>query len=81
MGPRRREPGPRLLALGLPRSTSPLDFSFLYGDVLDVWRPWARQVTGQAMPTTHFVAEDQPEQTADVLTEFLDQHVTTPEPI
>jgi hypothetical protein len=46
----------------------------------DVWRPWARQVTGQPMPTTHFVAEDQPEQTADVLTEFLDQHVTTPEP-
>jgi haloacetate dehalogenase len=52
-----------------------------YGDVLDVWRPWARQVTGQPMSATHFVAEDQPEQTADVLTEFLDQHVTTPEPI
>ncbi len=51
-----------------------------YGDVLDVWRPWARQVTGQPMPTTHFVAEDQPEQTADVLTKFLGQHVTTPEP-
>jgi hypothetical protein len=31
------------------------------------------------MPTTYFVAEDQPERTADVLTEFPGQHVTTPE--
>jgi haloacetate dehalogenase len=53
----------------------------LYGDVLDVWRPWARQVTGQPMTTSHFVAEDQPEQTADILTEFLGQQVTAPEPI
>ncbi len=65
----------RLLVLWSTRGSLPR----LYGDVLEVWRPWARQVTGQPMPTTHFVAEDQPGQAADVLTEFLDQHVTTPE--
>ncbi|AGZ44056.1 alpha/beta fold hydrolase [Actinoplanes friuliensis] len=42
-----------------------------YGDVLDVWRPWADDVTGQAMPASHFVVEDQPEATAEALTEFL----------
>ena len=55
---------------------------------LPAWRPdtdglaliAARQVTGQPMLTTHFVAEDQPEQTADILTEFFGQHVKTPEP-
>jgi hypothetical protein len=29
------------------------------------------------MPTTHFVAEDQPEQTADALTAFLDHAAAT----
>ena len=49
-----------------------------YSDVLAVWRPWALDVTGAAMPTSHFVAEDQPEQTADALTKFLDQQLSTP---
>jgi haloacetate dehalogenase len=48
-----------------------------YGDVLAVWQPWARQVTGRPMPTTHFIAEDQPEQTADALTAFLDHAAAT----
>ena len=51
-----------------------------YGDVLDVWRPWALQVTGRPMPTTHFIAEDQPEQTADVLAGFLRRHLTSLDP-
>jgi haloacetate dehalogenase len=42
-----------------------------YGDVLDVWRPWADDLTGQAMPASHFVVEDQPESTAEALTAFL----------
>jgi haloacetate dehalogenase len=50
-----------------------------YGDVLAVWRPWARQVTGRALPTSHFIAEDEPEQTAEALSEFLDQHSITPD--
>jgi len=44
-----------------------------YGDVLDVWRPWADDLTGQAMPTSHFVVEDQPEQTAAALSAFLER--------
>jgi len=51
-----------------------------YGDVLDVWRPWTLQVTGRPMPTTHFIAEDQPTQTADVLAGFLGRHLTSPDP-
>jgi haloacetate dehalogenase len=44
-----------------------------YGDVLDVWRPWADDVTGQALPASHFVVEDQPEQTAAALSAFLER--------
>jgi haloacetate dehalogenase len=44
-----------------------------YGDVLDVWRPLARNVTGQGLDASHFLAEDQPEQTADILSDFLRQ--------
>ncbi len=42
-----------------------------YGDVLDVWRPWADNLTGHPMPTSHFVVEDQPESTAEALSAFL----------
>jgi haloacetate dehalogenase len=42
-----------------------------YGDVLDVWRPWADDLTGRPMAASHFVVEDQPEQTAEALTGFL----------
>jgi haloacetate dehalogenase len=42
-----------------------------YGDVLDVWRPWADDLTGQPLPAGHFIVEDQPEQTAAALSTFL----------
>nr|WP_255645305.1 alpha/beta hydrolase [Actinoplanes polyasparticus] len=42
-----------------------------YGDVLDVWRPWADDATGRPMPTSHFVVEDDPEATAEALSGFL----------
>jgi haloacetate dehalogenase len=42
-----------------------------YGDVLDVWRPWADDVTGQPMAASHFIVEDQPEATAEALSAFL----------
>ncbi|MFI5952855.1 alpha/beta fold hydrolase [Cryptosporangium sp. NPDC051539] len=42
-----------------------------YGDVLDVWRPWADDVTGHAVPAGHFLVEDQPEATAEALSAFL----------
>ncbi|CAA9279870.1 MAG: Putative hydrolase [uncultured Actinomycetospora sp.] len=44
-----------------------------YGDVLDVWRPWARHVVGQGIDGSHFLVEDQPEQVADLLSGFLRQ--------
>jgi haloacetate dehalogenase len=43
----------------------------LYGDVLEVWRPWAPTVSGTGLDTSHFIAEDDPEQTAQQLTGFL----------
>jgi haloacetate dehalogenase len=42
-----------------------------YGDVLEVWRPWAPQVTGHGLDASHFLVEDRPEQVADVLADFL----------
>jgi len=42
-----------------------------YGDVLDVWRPWAHRVTGQGIEASHFLVEDQPEQVAVLLSDFL----------
>jgi haloacetate dehalogenase len=42
-----------------------------YGDVLDVWRPWARDVTGQGLDAGHFLVEDRPEQVAELLSDFL----------
>jgi haloacetate dehalogenase len=52
-----------------------------YGDVLDVWRPWAGQVTGQGLPTSHFIAEDEPQLTADALIAFLPKDTPASEPV
>jgi haloacetate dehalogenase len=43
----------------------------LYGDVLQVWRPWAETVTGRGLDASHFFAEDRPEEVAAELTTFL----------
>jgi pimeloyl-ACP methyl ester carboxylesterase len=42
-----------------------------YGDVLEVWRPWADDLTGQSLPAGHFLVEDEPERTAAALSAFL----------
>ena len=47
---------------GLPR---------FYPDVLEVWRPWASDVCGEALDASHFMAEDRPEETAARLLAFL----------
>jgi haloacetate dehalogenase len=44
----------------------------LYGDVLDVWRPWATDVRGFGVDASHFLAEDQPDVVAGHLAELLD---------
>ncbi len=45
---------------------------FLYRDVLDVWRPWAREVRGRPVDASHFLAEDRPDETAAELLAFLE---------
>jgi haloacetate dehalogenase len=44
-----------------------------YPDVLDVWRPWAPDVRGEALDATHFLAEDRPEETTAKLLHFLEE--------
>ena len=56
-----------LLALWSARGALPR----FYGDVLDVWRPWARDVIGQGLDASHFLVEDRPEQVAELLSDFL----------
>jgi haloacetate dehalogenase len=42
-----------------------------YGDVLEVWRPWAPDVRGEGLDAGHFLPEDRPEETAAKLLAFL----------
>jgi haloacetate dehalogenase len=42
-----------------------------YGDVLDVWEPWAPDLTGHAVDASHFLIEDEPEQVANELSRFF----------
>jgi haloacetate dehalogenase len=44
----------------------------LYGDVLAVWRSWARDVRGRGLQASHFLVEDRPEEVAQELITFLD---------
>jgi haloacetate dehalogenase len=45
---------------------------FLYGDVLAVWRSWARDVRGRGLEASHFLVEDRPEEFARELIAFRD---------
>ena len=40
-------------------------------DVLEVWRAWCSSVSGRALPTGHFIAEEAPEETAQALIAFF----------
>jgi haloacetate dehalogenase len=42
-----------------------------YADVLDVWRPWAAQLSGRAVEASHFLVEDRPEEVAAELAGFF----------
>ena len=44
---------------------------FFYPDVLEVWRPWAAQLSGRAVEASHFLVEDRPELVAAELAEFF----------
>jgi haloacetate dehalogenase len=43
----------------------------LYEDPLQMWRGWADDVRGQALPVGHFIAEEAPEETTHQLLDFL----------
>ena len=43
----------------------------LYGDVLGVWRSWARDVRGRGVEASHFLVEDRPEEVASELEAFF----------
>jgi haloacetate dehalogenase len=45
----------------------------LYGDVLAVWRSWARDVGGRGVNASHFLVEDRPEEVAAELGAFFDR--------
>lgn len=47
------------------------DMQRLYGDVLDVWRPWARDLTGLAINSGHHMAEDNPTDLAAALADHF----------
>jgi haloacetate dehalogenase len=43
----------------------------VYGDVLDVWRRYARQVEGGPIDCGHYVQEEAPRETLDWLLKFF----------
>jgi haloacetate dehalogenase len=47
------------------------DLADLYGDPLDVWRPWAPDLRGGTIDSGHHMAEEAPEALADELRRFL----------
>jgi haloacetate dehalogenase len=47
------------------------DLPELYGDVLDVWRPWAPDLHGNGFSCGHHLAEEAPEELAAELRAFL----------
>lgn len=47
------------------------DLADLYGDVLAIWRNWADDVRGGAIPSGHHMAEEAPEALAQALMLFL----------
>jgi haloacetate dehalogenase len=48
------------------------DMVDLYGDVLEVWRPWTTDLTGHAVNSGHHMAEEAPDQLAQLLIDHLD---------
>lgn len=47
------------------------DLELLYGDVLDVWKPWTTMRQGRGLDCGHHMAEEAPDELADELLRFL----------
>ena len=67
-----RDAGPMLACPTLVLWSTRDDMEQLYGDVLAVWRPWARDVQGQPVESGHHVAEEAPDVLAGALAAFLE---------
>jgi haloacetate dehalogenase len=48
------------------------DLADLFGDVLEVWKPWTRELHGHGIDCGHHMAEEAPELLASELLAFLD---------
>lgn len=46
------------------------DMGLLYGDPVEVWRSWAKDVRGHALSSGHHMAEEAPEQVVAALLDF-----------
>ncbi|MED5618376.1 alpha/beta fold hydrolase [Ideonella sp. BN130291] len=49
------------------------DMERLYGNPLDVWRPWAGALQGRSLDCGHHMAEERPEELAAALLQFLNE--------
>ena len=47
------------------------DMGLLYGDPVEVWRSWAKDVRGHALSSGHHMAEEAPEQVVAALLDFM----------
>jgi haloacetate dehalogenase len=47
------------------------DLEELYGDVLDVWRPWTTELSGSPIDSGHHMAEEAPDELSAELVRFL----------
>lgn len=66
-----RAAGRRLACPVLALWASKDDLPILYGDVLDVWRPWAPDLRGRGLDCGHHMAEEAPEALSAELLSFL----------
>ena len=66
-----REAGRRVECATLVLWATGDDLEDLYGDVLEVWKPWARDVRAAPIESGHHMAEEAPEAVANELLEFL----------
>jgi haloacetate dehalogenase len=47
------------------------DMELLYGDPLDIWRPWTLDLRCRRIDSGHHLAEEVPEELAQQITSFL----------
>ncbi|MBB3980214.1 pimeloyl-ACP methyl ester carboxylesterase [Rhizobium azooxidifex] len=66
-----RNAGRRVQCPTLCLWSSKVDTEELYGDPLQVWRPWLSRVAGHSIESGHHVAEEAPTELANSLLHFL----------